>query len=234
MSNETGPETREYVGRICGHRVIRREPSTALGGLRCANSPYVSPWRTALTAGFLIALCGMAHAEPSMGRLFNTPAERSALDANRGKAAAGVAGAAALNAGNQAPPFGTPPSDIPQQGMQDPMTSPSSQMMQPSAGPMAMPPAGMPMMPPGVDPAAPAAEAPPPREQLELNGVLRTSGGRSTVWLNNVPHSGAQNKFSNRNKKTLTVTLPSGKKVLLQPGQRYDLADGRVKDVNEP
>lgn len=69
-----------------------------------------------------------------------------------------------------------------------------------------------------------------------MNGVLRSSSGRSTVWLNNVPQSGAQNKLSTRGKKSqaLTVTLPSGKKVILQAGQRYDVNDGRVKDINEP
>lgn len=67
-----------------------------------------------------------------------------------------------------------------------------------------------------------------------MNGVLRTSNGRSTVWLNNVPQGGGANKFSNRNRQALTVTLPSGKRVILQPGQRYDLAEGRVKDISEP
>jgi hypothetical protein len=178
------------------------------------------------------ALCGAAHAAPGMGRLFNTVAERSVLDANRGKAAVG---GAAPSAGNAAPYTGqmiTPP-----EGGQMIRPPDDGQMLrQPmNTQPMNMPPEGAQMMPPGADPnAVSAAPPPPPREQLELNGVLRTSSGRSTVWLNNVAQSGAQNKFSNRNNKALTVTLPSGKKVLLQPGQRYDLADGRVKDVNEP
>jgi hypothetical protein len=30
------------------------------------------------------------------------------------------------------------------------------------------------------------------------------------------------------------VTMPSGKKILLKPGQRYDLNESRIKDVNEP
>jgi hypothetical protein len=203
-------------------------------------------WRGALGAGLLLTLCGGAHAEPGMGRLFSTPAERSALDANRGKASAAVA--------NQAPAFG-PPTDMPQPGMPGGMPQSSMPGGMPLPGmPGGMPqssiPGGMPqpamqggmpptaaqmMMPPGTgtDPGG-ATAAPPPPEQLQLNGVLRTSSGRSTVWLNNVPHSGAQNKFSNPNKKALAVTLPSGKKVLLRPGQRYDLADGRVKDINEP
>lgn len=88
----------------------------------------------------------------------------------------------------------------------------------------------MPM--PGASSAA-AADTPPPSEQLTMNGVLRSSNGRSTVWLNNQPQRGAANKFTNRDSKAVTVTLPSGKRIVLQPGQRYDLADGRVKDVSQ-
>ena len=162
-----------------------------------------------------------------MGRLFNTVAERSVLDANRGKMAVGGAATSAANAAPYTGQMITPP-----EGVQMIRPPDDGQMIM---QPMNMPPEGAQMMAPGADPnAVSAAPPPPPREQLELNGVLRTSSGRSTVWLNNVPQSGAQNKFSNRNNKALTVTLPSGKKVLLQPGQRYDLADGRVKDINEP
>ncbi|HEX7983330.1 MAG TPA: hypothetical protein VF616_07420 [Duganella sp.] len=160
----------------------------------------------------LLCFCGVASAQPSLGRLFNTPAERVALDANRGKVAA---------AANAAP-----------------VAAPAQADFRPLGAPGNMPPPTPDaMMPPGAAPgmAADAPPAPPPApEQLEMNGVVRSSSGRSTVWLNNVPQSGPQNKFSNRNNKALTVTLPSGKKVLLRPGQRYDLADGRVKDINEP
>ena len=90
----------------------------------------------------------------------------------------------------------------------------------------------MPMPMPGASSAA-AADTPPPVEQLTMNGVLRSSNGRSTVWLNNQPQRGAANKFTNRDSKAVTVTLPSGKRIVLQPGQRYDLADGRVKDVSQ-
>jgi hypothetical protein len=167
--------------------------------------------RYATVAGLvLLAACQFAYADPVIGRLFNTPAERAALDANRGKAVAATAGG---------PPGALPDYSLPP-GVPGNMPPPGTQGMQPG------------MMQPGM-----GAEAPPPPpapEQLEMNGVVRSSSGRSTVWLNNVPQSGPQNKFSNRNKKALTVTLPSGRKILLRPGQRYDLADGRVKDINEP
>ena len=88
---------------------------------------------------------------------------------------------------------------------------------------------------PGANPGDPPPPPPPP-ESLVMNGVLRTSNGRSTVWLNDVPQSGRQMKVVQRahSAPQLTVQLPSGKKVLLKPGQRYDLAEGRVKDINEP
>ncbi|MES2161595.1 MAG: hypothetical protein V4476_10600 [Pseudomonadota bacterium] len=101
--------------------------------------------------------------------------------------------------------------------------------VQPAQGsPMADPNA----LPADTPAAPPAAPAPPPA--LVMNGVLRSSSGRSTVWLNNVPQSGAQNHFANRGGSALTVTLPSGKRIVLKPGQRYDLGEGRIKDVNEP
>nr|WP_315221748.1 hypothetical protein [uncultured Duganella sp.] len=168
----------------------------------------------------MLTACQFAYADPGIGRLFNTPAERAALDANRGKAVAATVGG---------PPGVLPDYFLPP-GVPGNMPPPGAQGAQPGiAQPGMMPPAGT----QGMDPDAPPP-APPAPEQLEMNGVVRSSSGRSTVWLNNVPQSGPQNKFSNRNKKALTVTLPSGKKVLLRPGQRYDLADGRVKDINEP
>ena len=200
----------DHVGRIRRNAVIGHEPLAELGRLRYANPPYVSPWYAVAAGLILLSACHFAYADPGLGRLFNTPAERSALDANRGKAAA-----ATVNG----PPAAQPDYFLPP-GVPGNMPPPGAQGMQPG-------------MAPGMDPNAPPP-APPAPEQLEMNGVVRSSSGRSTVWLNNVPQSGPQNKFSNRNKKALTVTLPSGKKILLRPGQRYDLADGRVKDINEP
>ncbi|MET0265044.1 MAG: hypothetical protein ABW202_05470 [Duganella sp.] len=182
--------------------------------------------RSTLLAGAMTALPAMA--QSSMGRLFHTPAERQTLDASRGKAV-GANPAAAVTADDQAPPA-------------MPMGRPATMTAEDMGG---GPPPGQPgyqagnaaAYPPGMPPAMTApqeAATPPSPEQLQLNGVLRTSSGRSTVWLNNVPQSGAANKFSNRNSKALTVTLPSGRRIVLQPGQRYDLAEGRVKDINEP
>lgn len=148
-----------------------------------------------------------AGANPSMGRLFATPTERSALDAHRGA----------------------------------PLVA--EQQMGGSAG-LPPPPVNPAMNGAGAD-GAPAAPPPPP-PSLTLNGVVRSSSGRTTVWLNDVAQSAPDSKVSKPAKAkakgskpaaangALAFTLPSGKRILLQPGQRYDLNEGRVKDVNEP
>lgn len=127
----------------------------------------------------------------TLGRLFATPAERDAMEAQRG---AGTAAGAVQAAGVQAPP---PPA------------------FQPMPASAAAPPAGAP-------------------ETLSMSGSLRSSNGRSTVWLNNVVQNDSQNSFSNTGTSAVTITLSGGKQVILKPGQRYDLNSARVKDVNEP
>ncbi|OEZ92242.1 hypothetical protein [Duganella phyllosphaerae] len=235
----------------------------------------------------LLALCA-AHAQPQLGRLFNTPQERQAIDASRNRPAGAGAGigfpqttpgsagalapamspAEAQRAGAmqpstmpampagmqaampaaQAMPQGTRPGFAPDvvpalppnlpPGMQAEVMAmartsrelaPTSQPQQQQQQPI---PTQMPMPMPGSAPAAAATTETVP-EQLTMNGVLRSSNGRSTIWLNNVPQRGAANKFSNRDSKAVAVTLPSGRRIVLQPGQRYDLADGRVKDVSQ-
>ena len=174
------------------------------------SSRYAA-FAASFAALFLLTVAGSADANPGLGRLFNTPQERSALDANRGRVVDAASAPAARpdfpppRAPDDSPPSGT-------DGVQPGLTSPGAAA--------------------GIDGGAPPP--PPAPEQLEMNGVVRSSSGRSTVWLNNTPQSGPQNKFSNRHNKALTVTLPSGKRILLRPGQRYDLGDGRVKDINEP
>lgn len=88
---------------------------------------------------------------------------------------------------------------------------------------------GMAGGPPATDPNAAAAAAPAAAAStLTMTGVLRSSDNRSVVFLNGVPQPGRQVGSQ------VLVTMPSGKKVLLKPGQRYDLNESRIKDVNEP
>ncbi|MFC0168357.1 hypothetical protein ACFFKC_09710 [Pseudoduganella danionis] len=141
----------------------------------------------------LVATAPPADAQ-NLGRLFATPAERDAMEAQRG---AGTAPAAVA---------------MPAPGVQPMPGDPN----QPMAG----------------NPAtAPVAAAP---TTLLMGGSMRSSTGRSTVWLNNVPQNDGLNRFSNTGKADLSVTLPSGQRIVLKPGQRYDLSAARVKDVNEP
>lgn len=102
--------------------------------------------------------------------------------------------------------------------------APNSQGVAPAPAP------GMAGEPPATDPNA-AAAAPAPAaaaSTLTMTGVLRSSDNRSVVFLNGVPQPGRQVGSQ------VLVTMPSGKKVLLKPGQRYDLNESRIKDVNEP
>lgn len=202
--------------------------------------------RATLAAGaalWLLSAMVPASAQVTLGRLFSTPAERQVLDSNRGKAqalapnsqvqqAAGDATGTGVGVG---PGSGPGPGPGESDGLSAKRYSQDGSAPAPAAAPgPADGPGGA--APPGAaaSPAAPAAPAAP--ETLVMNGVLRTSSGRSTVWLNDVPQSDTQNKLSRRGPASpaLTVTLPSGKKILLKAGQRYDLNEGRVKDINEP
>jgi hypothetical protein len=90
---------------------------------------------------------------------------------------------------------------------------------------------GMAGGPPATDPnaaAAAAAAQAAPASTLTMTGVLRSSDNRSVVFLNGVPQTGLKAG------PQVLVTMPSGKKILLKPGQRYDLNESRIKDVNEP
>ena len=183
----------------------------------------------ALTALWLLGAA--AQAQVPLGRLFATPAERQMLDANRGKTQALAPNSQGQQAADDAPlpAPGPPPGEV--DALSGKGYDSQGGIVQ---GPV--PGAGAGASGAATGAAGQKAAAPPPPESLVMNGVLRTSGGRSTVWLNDVPQSAAQNKLSRRGaaSSALTVTLPSGKKVLLKAGQRYDLDEGRVKDINEP
>jgi hypothetical protein len=85
-------------------------------------------------------------------------------------------------------------------------------------------------------PAAPVAEAaappPPPPAPIELNGIVKRSGGQSTIWLNQVAQGvGNQNLPATRaGSPALKVNTPDGRHIEMKAGQRYDLGEGRVKE----
>jgi hypothetical protein len=95
----------------------------------------------------------------------------------------------------------------------------------------------------GVEPAATAAAAAAPAEQaepalppVELNGIIRRSGGQSTIWLNDLAQPTGNDNLTGAARDTpgLKVNTPSGRRITLKPGQRYDFNDNRVKEANEP
>jgi len=168
-----------------------------------------------MRAAVLLAFCtacaaGAASAQVSMGRLFATPAERATMDATRG-------GSAALlpNSQGTAPVPGGPPAPEPIGAVAPPPATPGA---------------------PGAPVAPGASVAPAPSSALAMSGVLRSSDNQVTVWLNGVPQPDLQGLLSPQGvaATNLTMVLPSGRKITLKAGQRYDLNESRIKDVNEP
>ncbi|UMR29075.1 hypothetical protein MJ904_18500 [Massilia sp. MB5] len=96
--------------------------------------------------------------------------------------------------------------------------------------------AGMPGMSVGFVPPAPApapaaaseAAPPAPAEPVQLNGVIRRSGGKSVVWVNNVP---LESPAARAKGGALSVPLPTGGSVKLKPGQSFNPADGSVHEA---
>lgn len=93
----------------------------------------------------------------------------------------------------------------------------------------------------GADAAAQAAAAaaaaaappppPPPPPPTRLDGVVQRSGGKSTVWLNQVPQNEPYNQFGpDPAAAALRLQLSTGQTVILKPGQRFDPADGSVRE----
>jgi hypothetical protein len=145
-----------------------------------------------------------AQSPVTLGRLFATPAERATMDASRGARTTLLPNSQGV---------------APAPGMAG--GPPATAAMAIDAG---VPPA---LAAPGAAPVPGGAPAVPPSE-LIMTGTLRSSDNRSVVFLNGVPQPGLK-----AGQKVL-VTMPSGQKILLKPGQRYDLNERRIKDVNEP
>lgn len=95
----------------------------------------------------------------------------------------------------------------------------------------------------GVPDPAPAIAAPPepadadaPPQLVTLNGVVRRSSGKSTIWLNNVPQNDGQNQFVAGQARqpnaaaTLALRDANGKQVVIKAGQSYQLENGTVTE----
>ena len=183
-----------------------------------------------LLAALALLAPASAPAQVTLGRLFATPAERAAMDASRGARATllpNSQGVAPAPVPAPVPPTasGAPitASGVPITASGAPITASGAPLMA-GAAPMTDPNAAA---APAAGAQAAAAQAAPP-STLTMTGVLRSSDNRSVVFLNGVPQRGLKAGAQ------VLVTMPSGRKILLKPGQRYDLNESRIKDVNEP
>ena len=76
---------------------------------------------------------------------------------------------------------------------------------------------------------------------LRINGIVRSSRGGSTVWLNSqqvergsMTREGIQVTTGNRSRDGVRIQLPSGiDTIVLQPGQKIDVATGSVLEAYE-
>lgn len=78
-----------------------------------------------------------------------------------------------------------------------------------------------------LNPTPPAAPAP-----LTVNGVVRRSSGKSTIWVNQVALDDQSGAFAPGQPGVLRLQSANGQQVLLKPGQRYDLERGVVSEAN--
>jgi hypothetical protein len=83
-------------------------------------------------------------------------------------------------------------------------------------------------------PAPPvAAPAPPPPAPLTVDGFVRRSAGRSTVWVNQASQDARPAQFSGpANQPRVTLTLPGGARVKVKPGQTIDANNGSGRDLS--
>lgn len=84
--------------------------------------------------------------------------------------------------------------------------------------------------PPAPAPVAEPVAAPPAPEPVTLNGFVRRSDGRNTVWVNQEAQESATFSGDPRQPR-VTVPTPAGGSVTLKPGQTADLNSGRIDDV---
>jgi hypothetical protein len=80
-----------------------------------------------------------------------------------------------------------------------------------------------------VQPAAPVAQ------NLSVNGIVRRSDGKSTIWLNNravtEPHAGGINVVTGKNDNRVKLTDPeSGRSVDLKVGQTVEIVSGTIQE----
>ncbi|HEY8608078.1 MAG TPA: hypothetical protein VIM12_13265 [Noviherbaspirillum sp.] len=81
----------------------------------------------------------------------------------------------------------------------------------------------------GATASSPDQAPPPVTAETTVDGVVRSSSGRSTVWVNQVPYLETPGKRGRA--PEVPMPLPDGGSVRLRPGQTYDPEERRVRDA---
>lgn len=88
------------------------------------------------------------------------------------------------------------------------------------------------------DPPPRPVTAPARAQVIEVNGVVTRSGSaRATVWINAVPYRenvrlrGNMALVRGPGPAAVGLTLPSGKRISIKPGQRADPVSGKVREA---
>lgn len=76
---------------------------------------------------------------------------------------------------------------------------------------------------------------------MVVNGMLRRSGsGRETTWIDSVPHTGndrvqgGATLARGAGAGKVGLTLRSGQRILVKPGQQVDAVSGKVREAYQP
>lgn len=77
-----------------------------------------------------------------------------------------------------------------------------------------------------------AAAAPAPPQPVHMNGLVRSSNGRTTVWLDGMAQSESSAQLLKG--KQVQMHLSSGRRVILKPGQSFNPVNGKVQDLTTP
>ncbi|CAN7385621.1 hypothetical protein LJR289_002284 [Pseudoduganella sp. LjRoot289] len=80
-------------------------------------------------------------------------------------------------------------------------------------------------------PPPPATYAEPRPEPLQLSGVVQRSNGKSTVWVNQAPVPDSEGQVLKD--RSVSLRLPSGRRITLKPGQSYDEVTGTIGNADE-
>jgi hypothetical protein len=75
-------------------------------------------------------------------------------------------------------------------------------------------------------------------EHITVNGIVQRSSGKTSIWLNQLPQAGENGQGivvipSMTRPNTVSLRLPSGKRVNVKAGQTFDTAKGIVREGYE-